>query len=136
MLPVQIIATVFLAAAVSAGSVLPRQIAGGAACNIARLQIVSALRQTGNSVADIQDQTVAQEAQAGLDQASDGISQIAQAIIAGEAPPQDGRDLTEAGLAATTQALAGGDTSDPAVVAAQQSIQQAAEAGADVVAEC
>ncbi|PVH96095.1 hypothetical protein DM02DRAFT_535952, partial [Periconia macrospinosa] len=109
---------------------------GGLGCNVARLQIVRALGQTGNDISGIQDASVKQSAQAGVDQANDGIGQIAQALLAGEAPPQDGRDITEAGLTAASSALAAGDASDPAVASAQGSIADAISAGKDVVAKC
>ena len=82
---------------------------GGLGCNIARLQIVRALGDTGNAVAQIQDSATQQAAEAGLIQANAGIESIAQALVAGEAPPQSGRDEVEAGLVATGNALASGD---------------------------
>jgi hypothetical protein len=77
---------------------------------VARLGIVSALGDTMDSISQIQDPTTKQAAAAGVDQANAGIRQIASAIIAGQAPPQAGRDTTEAGLTAAGQALAAGDT--------------------------
>lgn len=88
---------------------LPRQIEGSAACNQARLAIVGALGDTRDNVGEIADATVAQAAMDGLEMAGSGIREIGAALIAGEAPPQDGRDTTEAGLAATADALAVGD---------------------------
>jgi len=82
---------------------------GGIQCNVARLRIVKALGDTQDSVGQIQDTTVQQDASAGLKQAQGGIGQIAQAILAGEAPPQGGRDEVEAGLNAASSALDSGD---------------------------
>ena len=89
--------------------ILPRQI-GGIGCNIARLQIVSALDATGKDVNKIQDAAVAQAAKAGVDQAFGGIGQIAKALLSGQTAPASSRNTTEAGLTAASQALAGGDT--------------------------
>ncbi|KAI1344375.1 hypothetical protein F5Y15DRAFT_366445 [Xylariaceae sp. FL0016] len=121
----------------SARSIGSRQIfQDGLACNIARLQIVGALGDTKDSVGQIQDATVADAASTGLQMADDGISQIAQAIVAGEAPPDAGREMVEAGLTAAGKALTGGDSSDQAVVDAQESLADAKSAGQDVVAQC
>lgn len=91
--------------------VLPRQIFGGnIRCNVARLGIVSALGDTMDSISQIQDPATKQAAAAGVAQANSGIREIASAIIAGDAPPQSGRETTEAGLTAAGQALAAGDT--------------------------
>lgn len=100
---------VLFAAAISAA---PQNLgqSGSLECIIARLQIVSALGDAGDSIAAIQDPDTASAAQVGFDQAQGGISQIGQAIAAGEVPPQDGRDQVEAGLAAIGEALAEGDT--------------------------
>ncbi|KAK6827332.1 hypothetical protein PG990_008953 [Apiospora arundinis] len=94
--------------------IAPRQSSlGSAACNAARLRIVSALAQTSNSAGDIAD-----------------------AATNGGAPPADARDEVEAGLQAAGAALQGGDQSDAAVASASASLQKAAKAGGDVVAEC
>jgi hypothetical protein len=82
---------------------------GGIQCNIARFRILGALGDTGDAISEIQDADVAAAATAGLDQAQSGISSIAQAILTGEAPPQDGRDQVEAGLAAIGEALTSAD---------------------------
>lgn len=90
---------------------MPRQFLGGnIQCNLARLGIVSALGATADDISGIQDATTKQAASAGVDQANSGIREIAQALFAGQDPPQSGRDTTEAGLTAATQALAAGDT--------------------------
>ncbi|KEF57667.1 uncharacterized protein A1O9_05585 [Exophiala aquamarina CBS 119918] len=133
------IITTVLAASISVANaaVLPRQIFGGnIRCNVARLGIVSALGDTMDSISQIQDPTTREAAAAGVDQANSGIRQIASAIISGQAPPQEGRDTTEAGLTAAGQALAGGDTSDQAVAEAQESLDDAVASGQDVVANC
>lgn len=133
-------------------SIEPRQ--SSAACNIARLQIVKAISDTKSAVADIQDTTVATAAAAGVKQAQGGVAQVAKSIFSGAAPSQAGRNAVEAGLNATSSALAGGDTSvppnpcllysvvnqpnrtDPAVADAQTSLQDAIAAGQAVVANC
>ncbi|KAH7564391.1 hypothetical protein J3E72DRAFT_26430 [Bipolaris maydis] len=120
-----------------AASIYPRQFGRNPiACNVARFQIVSALADTSDSVDKIKDQTVATAAKTGIDQATNGIGEIAKAILAGEAPPAASRNETATGITAATTALGGGDASDPAVVSAQSSIADAAKAGEDVVAQC
>ncbi|KAK6853921.1 hypothetical protein PG995_010733 [Apiospora arundinis] len=115
----------------------PRQSSlGSAACNAARLRIVSALAQTSNSAGDIADAATKSATEAGLSQAQGGIRTIAQALVSGGAPPADARDEVEAGLQAAGAALQGGDQSDAAVASASASLQKAAKAGGDVVAEC
>jgi hypothetical protein len=78
---------------------------GSTQCNLARLRIVGALTRSGQSIDAIQDETVKTAASTGLDQANLGVSQIAQAILTGEAPPQESRDIVAAGLAAMGTAL-------------------------------
>ncbi|KAK7996512.1 hypothetical protein PG989_004552 [Apiospora arundinis] len=117
--------------------IAPRQSSlGSAACNAARLRIVSALAQTSNSAGDIADAATKSATEAGLSQAQGGIRTIAQALVSGGAPPADARDEVEAGLQAAGAALQGGDQSDAAVASASASLQKAAKAGGDVVAEC
>lgn len=87
----------------------PRQL-GGIACNVARLQVVSALGNAESAVGQIQDADTASAAQAGLDQANGGISEIASAVLAGEQAPDSGREAVEAGLTATNAALSAGDS--------------------------
>lgn len=95
----------------SFAAVLPRQIFGGnIRCNVARLGIVRALGDTMDSISQIQDPATKQAAAAGVAQANSGIREIASAILAGDAPPQSGRETTEAGLTAAGQALEDGDT--------------------------
>ncbi|KAI1640863.1 hypothetical protein F4809DRAFT_355030 [Biscogniauxia mediterranea] len=126
------------ATTVTSASIHRRQLLDGLKCNVARLRIVGALGDTQDAVADIQDPTVQQAASTALDQAQGGIAQIAKAIFAGEAPPQDGRDQVEAGLTAAGDALgsAGSNSTDTAVADAQSSLADAVQAGKDVVANC
>ncbi|KAK8119814.1 uncharacterized protein PG998_004440 [Apiospora kogelbergensis] len=116
--------------------IAPRQQQSSAACNQARLAIVTALAQTRNSAGDIADAATQSAAEAGLDQAGAGIRTIAQAIVGGGAPPADARDEVEAGIQAAGAALQNGDQSDQAVTSAAASLQKAASAGQDVVAQC
>lgn len=109
----KVIITALLATLVSAATVEQhhhhRRQLGGIACNVARLQIVGALGDTEDAVGQIADADTASAAQAGLDQANGGISEIASAILAGEAPPDSGRAEVEAGLEAVGSALSAGD---------------------------
>lgn len=82
---------------------------GGIACNIARLQVVSALGDAEDAVGQIQDADTQSAAQAGLDQANGGISEIASALVAGETAPDSGRASVEAGLTAMNTALSAAD---------------------------
>ena len=78
---------------------------GSVQCNVARVRIVGALADAGKSIDSIQNTKVQTAANAGLDQAKDGVAQIAKAIFSGDAPPQDSRDQVEAGLTAMGTAL-------------------------------
>ncbi|EMR72743.1 hypothetical protein MGN70_008855 [Eutypa lata] len=125
------------AAVTSARSIAPRQfLQDGLACNIARLKIVGALGDTEDSIGQIQDTAVQNAATTGLQKAQGGVKTIAKAIVAGDAPPAAARDQVEAGLTAMGNALSGADTSDQAVVDAQESLDDATQAGQDVVSEC
>jgi hypothetical protein len=84
---------------------IPRQQQPSAACNQARIDIVSALGTAGTTIPQIQDPTVQAAAAAGLSQARGGIIVIAQAIEVGAAPPAAGRDQVAAGLTAMGVAL-------------------------------
>lgn len=101
-----IIATLF--AITTSASVVERQL-GGIGCNVARFQILGALGDAGDAISDIQDTGVQSAAQAGLDQANDGIGQIASSLLSGAAAPADSRDAVAAGLAAMNDALSGAD---------------------------
>lgn len=105
-----IVSALFAAASVSAAAVQleSRQI-GGIACNVARLQVVGALGDAETAIGNIQDTDTASAAQAGIDEANGGISEIASAIVAGEQAPDSGRASVESGLTATNSALAAGD---------------------------
>ncbi|KAK2733031.1 hypothetical protein CKAH01_08529 [Colletotrichum kahawae] len=109
---------------------------GSLGCNVARLQIVGALGNTDDAVSKITDATVKDAANTGLEQARGGISQIAQALLSGSAPPAASRDEVAAGLAAAGAALASADKSDQAVVDAQAGLDKSVKAGQDVVAKC
>lgn len=102
-----IIAALF-AIATSASVVEERQL-GGIGCNVARFQILGALGDAGDAIGEIQDPDVQSAAQAGLDQANDGIGQIASSLLSGAAAPADSRDAVAAGLAAMDDALSGAD---------------------------
>ncbi|KAH8773667.1 hypothetical protein F5883DRAFT_712488 [Diaporthe sp. PMI_573] len=128
-----IIAALF--AITTSASVVERQL-GGIGCNIARFQILGALGDAGDAIGEIQDADVQTAAQAGLDQANDGISQIASSLLSGSAAPADSRDQVEAGLAAMDSALADADESDAAVGDAKTALTDATAAGQDVVAKC
>jgi len=91
------------------GTIKERQNLGSLNCNLARLRIVGALGDTETAVGEIEDPATQEAAAAGLTQAQGGIQQIAQAIAAGEAPPEDGRAQVEAGLTAVGDALGAGD---------------------------
>lgn len=143
-------------------AIKPRQLLGqlgSIQCNIARVRIVGALGDAGDAISNIQDPATSAAASAGLDQANGGISQIASAIVAGEAPPAEGRSEVEAGLKAMGTALTAGDryvslkalgnlsrpifnlltphdSTDAAVGDAQSALADATAAGQDVVAQC
>ncbi|KAK1675534.1 hypothetical protein BDP55DRAFT_552445 [Colletotrichum godetiae] len=123
----------------SARSIERRQLLGNLgslSCNVARLQILGALGNTEDAVSQITDTTVQDAANAGLQQARGGISQIAKSIVSGDAPPAASRDEVAAGLAAAGTALSGGDASDQAVADAQAGLDKSVKAGQDVVANC
>lgn len=89
---------------------MPRQAqADAAACNAARAAIISALGETNANVNQIADANVQAAAQAGLATVQTGIGQVAQSVIAGEAPSQEGRDNVQAGLTAVSAALQNAD---------------------------
>lgn len=106
--PTVILTTLFAATVATAATLQPRQI-GNLACNAARLGVVGALNDAGDAVSQIQDPDTQAAAQAGLDQANDGVQQVAQSIFSGEKASADGRDGVAAGLQAMTDALASGD---------------------------
>ncbi|KAL1850782.1 hypothetical protein Daus18300_012790 [Diaporthe australafricana] len=128
-----IIAALF--AITTSASVVERQL-GGIGCNVARFQILGALGDAKDSISQIQDPDVQSAAQAGLDQANGGISQIASSLLSGAAAPATSRDDVAAGLAAMDDALSAADASDAAVGDAQTALADATSAGQDVVAKC
>ena len=94
------------------GTIERRQLLGNLGsiqCNLARFQILGALGDTEDAVSQISDATVQQSASAGLEEARGGISQIAQAILSGSAPPAASRDEVAAGLSAAGDALSSAD---------------------------
>ncbi|KAK2050799.1 hypothetical protein LZ31DRAFT_6536 [Colletotrichum somersetense] len=106
----QVFAVLLVAAtALTEARVLETRQIGGIGCNIARLNIVSAISSAQDAVDDIQDATVKNAASAGLSQASDGIGNIAGALISGQKAGQNDRDSVKTGLTATGTALQGGD---------------------------
>lgn len=108
MFAAKVIISVLAATAVSAATLPTRQI-GGIACNVARLQVVSALGDAESAISSIEDADTASAAQAGIDEANGGISEIASAIVAGELAPDSGRASVESGLTAANSALSAAD---------------------------
>ncbi|KAH7161927.1 hypothetical protein B0J13DRAFT_534953 [Dactylonectria estremocensis] len=122
-----------------AAALKPRQLLGqlgSLQCNIARVRIVGALGDADQAIGNIQDQATSTAAAAGLSQANAGISQIANAILAGEEPPAESRSEVQAGLEAMAAALTANNSTDPAVGDAQSALTAATAAGEDVVAQC
>ncbi|EEB92335.1 hypothetical protein MPER_09174 [Moniliophthora perniciosa FA553] len=110
-------------------------------CNIARATIITDLNEFGVLLQkiDTSDDTVASavsDAQNGLRTAGDAITSILQALLAGEAPPADGRDKTGEGLGVMLQALTGLNSTEPAVSDALSKLNDAIAAGDEVVAVC
>ncbi|KAI3396057.1 hypothetical protein diail_474 [Diaporthe ilicicola] len=93
----------------TSAAVVERQL-GGIGCNVARIQILGALGDAKDAIGQIQDPATQQAAQAGLDQANGGISQIASSLLSGAAAPAASRDDVAAGLAAMNDALSGADS--------------------------
>lgn len=104
----KIILALVLAAGASAAAITPRQ--DQAACDQARTGVVNGLKQINTSSGQIQDATVKQAVQSGLQQSAGGVQQIGQAIKAGQAPPAAGRDQVQAGFEAMNAALIGANT--------------------------
>ncbi|KAK9780545.1 hypothetical protein AB5N19_03869 [Seiridium cardinale] len=134
--PQLFIATLLAVSATLAGAASIESRQSAISCNVARLQIVKAIGDTNKAVGDIQDPTVQTAAAAGVKQAQGGVADVAKSIFSGAAPSADGRNAVEAGLNATSTALAGGDATDPAIATAQTSLQDAIAAGQDVLANC
>jgi hypothetical protein len=103
----KIILALILAAGVSAAAIGPRQ--DQAACDQGRSGVVNGLKEINTSAAEIQDATVKQAVQSGLQQSAGGVQQIGQAIKAGQAPPAAGRDQVQAGFEAMNAAIIGAD---------------------------
>ncbi|KAK6074024.1 hypothetical protein SCUP515_06689 [Seiridium cupressi] len=132
--PQLFVATLLAVSATLAGAASIGSRQSAISCNVARLQIVKAIGDTNKAVGDIQDPTVQTAAAAGVKQAQGGVADVAKSIFSGAAPSADGRNAVEAGLNATSAALAGGDATDPALATAQTSLQDAIAAGQDVLA--
>lgn len=96
-----------LVAGASAAAISPRQ--DQAACDQGRAGVVNGLKEINTSAAQIQDATVKQAVQSGLQQSAGGVQQIGQAIKAGQAPPAAGRDQVQAGFEAMNAAIIGAD---------------------------
>lgn len=98
-----------LAAGGSAAAIASRQDQAALLCDQGRSGVVSGLREISTSAAQIQDTTVKQAVQSGLQQSAGGVQQIGQAIKAGQAPPAAGRDQVQAGFEAMNAAIVGAD---------------------------
>lgn len=98
-----------LAAGGSAAAIASRQDQAALTCDQGRTGVVSGLREISTSAAQIQDTTVKQAVQSGLQQSAGGVQQIGQAIKAGQAPPAAGRDQVQAGFEAMNAAIVGAD---------------------------
>ncbi|ESK83195.1 hypothetical protein Moror_3303 [Moniliophthora roreri MCA 2997] len=110
-------------------------------CNVARATIITDLNEFGVLLQkiDTSNDTVASavsDAQGGLKTTGDAITSILQALIAGEAPPAEGRDKTSEGLGVMLQALTGLNSTEPAVSDALSKLNDAIAAGNEVVAVC
>ncbi|KAJ3852828.1 hypothetical protein EV368DRAFT_82142 [Lentinula lateritia] len=117
-----------------------RQI-GDIQCNVARLQIVSDLAETGNLLNKITGNDAAttsavSTAQSGLSTAGDGIKTIAAALIGGQTAPADARNQTADGLQTALTALSGLNSTDPAVASTLSKLNEAISAGQSVVSDC
>ncbi|KAL1882173.1 hypothetical protein Daus18300_000658 [Diaporthe australafricana] len=123
-----------LAAGASAAAITPRQ--NQDACDQGRAGVVNALKEINTSSAQIQDATVKQAVQSGLQQSAGGVQQIGQAIKAGQAPPAAGRDEVQAGFEAMNAAIISANAADPAVASTQTSLNAAIAAGVQVVQTC
>ncbi|KAI7786741.1 hypothetical protein LA080_002852 [Diaporthe eres] len=130
----KIILALVLAVGASAAAITPRQ--DQAACDQGRAGVVNGLKAINTSSAQIQDATVKQAVQAGLQQSAGGVQQIGQAIKAGQAPPAAGRDQVQAGFEAMNAAIIGANAADPAVASTQSSLNAAIAAGVQVVQNC
>ncbi|KAJ3868103.1 MAG: hypothetical protein NXY57DRAFT_958873 [Lentinula lateritia] len=125
---------------VDAAPLKSRQI-GDIQCNVARLQIVSDLAETGNLLSKINGNDAAttsavSTAQSGLSSAGDGIKTIAAALIEGQTAPADARDQTADGLQTALTALSGLNSTDPAVASTLSKLNEAISAGQSVVSDC
>ncbi|KAJ3991675.1 hypothetical protein F5050DRAFT_1812286 [Lentinula boryana] len=125
---------------VDAAPLKSRQI-GDVQCNVARLQIVSDLAQTGNLLSkvtgtDAATTSAVATAQSGLTSAGDGIKTIAAALLQGQTAPADARNQTGEGLETALTALSGLNSTDPAVASTISKLNEAISAGQSVVSDC
>ncbi|KAJ7622085.1 hypothetical protein FB45DRAFT_1090691 [Roridomyces roridus] len=114
-------------------------------CDLDRAKFVVSVIETEIAVSkiDTSDPKTASAVSAankGLTQVSDGVDAIADAIAKGQAPPDSGRDEVEAGLNATSSALAGIDSSSSstryAVAAALRRVRATIGEGDAVLRDC
>ncbi|KAH7320622.1 hypothetical protein B0I35DRAFT_427486 [Stachybotrys elegans] len=133
--PIALIALALAGSVVNAGPIAARQL-GSIECNLARFRIVSALGSARSSINNIEDETIKTAATAGLEEANSGISQIAKAILTGQAPPQESRDVVAAGLSAMDAALSSVNSTDVNIAKSRSSLLRATAAGQDVVTNC
>ncbi|KAL9716722.1 hypothetical protein Ac2012v2_001175 [Leucoagaricus gongylophorus] len=140
-----IIAVLYATSAISAVPLESRQI-GGIGCNIARLNVVTNLRQTTNAVnklAASSDPTTADAAitaQGGLQDASDGIKTIAGALLTGQTAPAASRYQVSQGLLTAQTALNNITSTDNTVTSevdnAMSQLEKTISAGQDVLDQC
>ncbi|KAJ7197020.1 hypothetical protein GGX14DRAFT_472566 [Mycena pura] len=142
-----LLVTLFIAAAAVAAPVAvpveARAGLGGIACNVNRFKIVTTLAATSAAVGKIPtaDSTTASAvttAKAGLKSASDGIGQIALALVTGGAPPAAARDQTQKGLLDAQTALTSinDPTAASSTASAMSKLAAAIQDGNNVVADC
>jgi len=124
-----------------------RQI-GDAACNVARLQIVTALAESAAAVTavevasqgDASTSAAAKTALTGLTSAGSGIAKIAAAIVTLQKAPAAARDQVLKGLNDAKTAMGGINSTNKvvtsAVGAAQKLISNSITAGNSVIANC
>lgn len=140
-----IIFVLYATSTISAVPLESRQI-GGIGCNIARLNVVTNLRQTTNAVnklAASSDPTTADAAttaQGGLQDASDGIKTIAGALLTGQTAPAASRDQVSQGLLTAQTALNNITSTDNTVTSevdnAMSQLEKTISAGQDVLDQC
>ncbi|KAJ6572761.1 hypothetical protein DFH09DRAFT_1277302 [Mycena vulgaris] len=132
----------FIASAAVAAPLNHRQ-TGDAACNADRLNLISQLVVSGNTVnaidtSDNATATAVASAKAGLNIAGGGITEILLGLITGQAAPASSQDAVTLGLDFSRRALAG--ITNPAVnasvAAATAAVQTANDDGNAVARDC